>query len=119
MWENFYEITDQKQKEEGFEARIRLNPEHLIYKAHFPDNPVTPGVCILQICQELVAAYFHKPLRMVRAKNIKFLNVLRPAENREVIFKIGCYEGAEGIEASIIISDKEKVFAKISAVYKG
>ena len=31
---------------------LRLNPDHPIYHAHFPGNPITPGVCIVQIVGE-------------------------------------------------------------------
>lgn len=118
MWENFYKITDKRQIEGGFEVNIRFNPEHLIYKAHFPGNPITPGVCILQICQELMMAHYRKPLRMVLAKNVKFLNVLRPSEHPEVGCRIECSERENDIAASIVLADRDTVFTKISAVYK-
>ena len=31
---------------------IRLNGEHEIFKAHFPGEPITPGVCQLQMVVE-------------------------------------------------------------------
>ena len=40
---------------------IRLNPEHFIYKAHFPGEPITPGVCIMQIAIELRSRYPEMP----------------------------------------------------------
>ena len=33
---------------EGETVRIQLHPEHVIYQAHFPGSPITPGVCIIQ-----------------------------------------------------------------------
>ena len=52
---DFYRIEsrleDRTLGQSGF--KVILNPDHLIYKAHFPGQPVTPGVCILQIIQEL------------------------------------------------------------------
>ena len=30
--------------------KVRLNASHVIYKAHFPGMPITPGVCIIQMC---------------------------------------------------------------------
>lgn len=31
------------------EATIDINPAHEVFKGHFPDNPVMPGVCMMQI----------------------------------------------------------------------
>ena len=46
-------ITD---TENGFTAVLRCNPEHLIYQAHFPGNPITPGACLLQTAGEVLQA---------------------------------------------------------------
>ncbi|MBQ0740088.1 3-hydroxyacyl-ACP dehydratase, partial [Aquimarina celericrescens] len=32
---------------------ITINKNHKIFKGHFPGNPVTPGVCMIQIIKEL------------------------------------------------------------------
>ena len=41
-------------EDKGQEVKIRLNPDHEIYRAHFPGNPITPGVCIVQIISEVL-----------------------------------------------------------------
>lgn len=48
--------------------RLRLNPEHFIYQAHFPGEPVTPGVCILQIGKELLAELLQESLEITHVK---------------------------------------------------
>ena len=40
---------------EAMTADIRLLPDNVIYKAHFPEKPITPGVCIVQMAVELFA----------------------------------------------------------------
>lgn len=118
MLEGFYTVVEKRRTEKGFEAKIALNCEHLIYKAHFPGNPITPGVCLMQICQELVAEYCGKLLYMIAAKNIKFLNVLNPLDYSEVVFTAECQEMEAGMKALVNIHDGEKGFAKISAEYR-
>ena len=53
----FYTIRKRTDTEGGVDYRVSLNASHIIYEAHFPGNPVTPGVCIIQIVKELVEAY--------------------------------------------------------------
>ena len=48
---DFYQITEQASQA----FRIRLNPAHEIYRAHFPGQPITPGVCQIQLVTELLS----------------------------------------------------------------
>ena len=71
---DFYSIESRMeglpQGQSGF--NVILNPDHLIYKAHFPGQPVTPGVCILQMIQELLSEEMGIPLFINKIKNAKF-----------------------------------------------
>lgn len=63
---------------------IVLNPDHLIYKAHFPGQPVTPGVCILQMLQELLSIHAGKQLFIKNIKNAKFISMMSPVTDSRV-----------------------------------
>ena len=63
---------------------IVLNPDHLIYKAHFPGQPVTPGVCILQMLQEQLSLQKGKQLYIKNIKNAKFISMMSPVTDSRV-----------------------------------
>lgn len=67
-------------KEEN-SATVRLIPESPIYKAHFPEYPITPGVTLLQIALELMGK------KLVGAKDIKFVAPVLPGDGTEVRFE--------------------------------
>ena len=67
-------------KEEG-SATVRLLPESPIYKAHFPEYPITPGVTLLQIALELMGK------KLVGAKEIKFVAPVLSGDGTEVRFE--------------------------------
>ena len=67
-------------REEG-SALVRLLPESPIYKAHFPEYPITPGVTLLQISLELMGK------KLVGAKDIKFVAPVLPGDGTEVRFE--------------------------------
>ena len=67
-------------KEEG-SATVRLLPESPIYKAHFPEYPITPGVTLLQISLELMGK------KLVGAKEIKFVAPVLPGDRTEIRFE--------------------------------
>ncbi len=62
-------------------AEVHLNPSHAIFDGHFPDNPVAPGVCMMQIVKELTETVEQKSLFLVRASNVKFTALINPNEN--------------------------------------
>ncbi len=70
------------QGQSGF--NVILNPDHLIYKAHFPGQPVTPGVCILQMLQELLSVQYDKQLFIKNIKNAKFISMMSPVTDSRV-----------------------------------
>ena len=37
--------------ENGFVATLHTNPDHPIYRAHFPGNPIVPGVCLIELAR--------------------------------------------------------------------
>lgn len=65
-------------------ANIRLNKDHEIFSGHFPGNPVTPGVCMMQIIKELTQEAVNAQLTMKSASNIKFMALINPEVNPEL-----------------------------------
>lgn len=108
-------ITD---TENGFTAVLRCSPRHLIYQAHFPGNPITPGACLLQTASELLQRKLDRPLFLKASKNIKYLNVLVPAECKEVHFTFSnLVENETECKAQVVIADEASVYTKMSLTF--
>jgi len=115
--DNFYRIKSSSKTEKGFDFLIEFNPEHFIYKAHFPDNPVTPGVCIIHIIKELLIETGESNLLIKKIPQVKFLNIIQPFENKEVTFSISILSREEDIcKVSATVFSGEIVFTKLSMV---
>lgn len=109
------EITE---TENGFEAVLQTSPEHLIYSAHFPGNPITPGVCIIQIANELLEKQLGKRLYLNIIKNVKFLSVIIPAEGKKIKYAFsGIAETETGCKTQVVVSDETMVYAKMSLIF--
>ena len=63
---DFFEIVSKESGEGTLKCKVRLHPEHFIYQAHFPGNPVTPGVCLVQMAAEILG----KPEEMTTVKTL-------------------------------------------------
>ena len=117
--DNLYKIVAQHSSDEhNVTYDVRLNPDCEIYKAHFPGEPITPGVCIVQIVQELFADYVCKSANIKCVKNVKFVNVISPIECSEIRVSIK-YTEVNDFEynmQSVIKKITDDVCAKISII---
>lgn len=96
------------QGQSGF--NIILNPDHLIYKAHFPGQPVTPGVCILQMLQELLSVEMGKQLFIKNIKNAKFISMMSPVADSRVSVLFTSVEAQEGgVKAQGVVSRRDNL----------
>ena len=81
---NFYHILKLNQKDNFISARVELNPEHAIFKGHFPDTPIMPGVCQLQMMEEILSRVLRKNLKVKHATQIKFLSFVNPMIHKQL-----------------------------------
>ncbi|WP_432670204.1 3-hydroxyacyl-ACP dehydratase [Flavobacterium sp. SM2513] len=82
LLKDFYTVEKLENISEGkYSAVVRLNNQHDIFKGHFPGNPVTPGVCMMQIIKELTQEIVGSTLVMVSASNVKFMALINPDIN--------------------------------------
>ena len=91
-------------------ATVRLLPESPVYQGHFPGYPITPGVCLVEIALELFSEREGRPVRLVAAKNIKFMSPVLPTETTELRFNLA----GEGDGRAVEILSGETLCAKMS-----
>lgn len=102
---------------DGQRTRIRLNPEHVIYQAHFPGNPITPGVCLIQIVSELTALQVHQHLSLQTVVNLKFAAPVSPIDTPLIdVVLSSVQEDGETVKVkgSILEADTAAVMTKFS-----
>ncbi len=117
LLDSLYTIISDNATESVHSYALRLNPEHFIYKAHFPGEPITPGVCIMQIALELTELASGCSLALSTVKNIKFLRIISPLQTEEICFNIGKLNVEEDIvRVQVTVTRDEDVYAKLSLI---
>ena len=107
---DFFQIISTETVDGGFKCRTRLNANHDYYRVHFPGNPVTPGVCLLQMATEILSQEYGKKLVFCKGSNIKF-------EEPEFLFtKTRMEDGL--LCTNVSIERGETQFVKMSLQYK-
>ena len=118
---SLYTIADKKMEGSGIFYQILLDKNHFIYKAHFPNEPITPGVCIIQIAKELLEDYLHEEYEISHVKNIKFLSVLSPLSTPSVAYvfdKITFLPETNECKTQVQVQQDNVLFAKLSIIFK-
>ncbi len=104
---------------EGNDWHVALHPDHVIYGAHFPGHPITPGVCILSLLVELLEQHHGRPLTLVEVKNLKFISPISPLKAPEITVTFQKVEIEEGrMIARGFISTSEKTCTKFSILLR-
>lgn len=103
---SFYDILQSDQ--DGY--TIRFNASHPIFSGHFPERPIVPGACIVQIAEELASLIYNHPVRFAAIRDLKFRQPITPdqeitisiSKTAESICKVLC-TGSKN-EQQLIIS---------------
>ena len=124
---NLYKIIIKEEVNSIFNYTVELNPSCMIYEAHFPGEPITPGVCIVQIGKEVIEdllleqSSVSRRLEIIKAKKIKFLSVISPNETPILTYqvrKLVFSDDKMTVETQIVVNSDDKSMAKISLVMK-
>ena len=81
---DFYTIKKLQIDNSVVNAELELNAAHRIYEGHFPGQPLTPGVCMMQMVKEIIETVLKRNTKLVRADDMKFLRMIIPGENNIV-----------------------------------
>ncbi len=117
---NYYTILGEDIKGQQASFLIKLNAAHEIFKGHFPDFPLLPGVVQIELLKELMERSIGKTLELKEAKNIKYLGMINPKEQQQLKVNIAwTTEAGIKIKAQIL-STKEplSILLKYSALYQ-
>ena len=118
MTDSFLRLISIGDTEDGFVVELETNPSHPIYKAHFPGNAITPGVCIIQAAGELLESKINRKIWLKTVKNVKFLSVIIPEEGKKIRYKFSnLTEEENGCKVQILVNDDTAVYAKISLIF--
>ena len=115
---NFYTLESSEKSENGsFVAKIKLNPDHEIFEGHFPGNPVTPGVCMMQIVKDLTENFTNSKLFLKSASNVKFMAIINPFETPDLVLQLDITEKEDELKVKNTTSFGETIALKLSVNY--
>ena len=76
--ENYYKINNIIAGTEKTLFIISLKPDCNVYKGHFPENPISPGVCNIQMIKECAESIAGKHLFMNNLQHCRLTTLITP-----------------------------------------
>lgn len=114
--DDFYQIIDFDSTNDQINARIALKKDHEIYKGHFPDQPVVPGVIQLQIIKELLEKSLNHKLMLTDITTAKYLRMIDPNVSPELFVEIKLKKiESKTFKVDARIFEDTTVFTKLKA----
>ena len=119
LLEDFYTeiVSTDLSTENTFTATVELNPSHKIYKGHFPEIPVAPGVSLIQLIQEVLAKKINHPLALKEGSNIKFLAMINPLKENKITISYTILIKDKEVDVTANISGKEIIYVKFKGTF--
>lgn len=85
---DFYSIDSCVLSQSMISATISLNVQHAVFRGHFEQMPVVPGVCQTQIIKEILQEELKVNLTLSKGNNIKFMGMIVPEQHPKVSVEI-------------------------------
>ena len=114
---SLYTVCSQRTNDSQLHISLIFNLAHKVYKGHFPDNPITPGVCLLHVAKELTEMRLNTSLRIDRILSVKFLRLVIPSDECYT-YHISILEKSEiNMKVRVLIKRDDVVYATAQIIY--
>ena len=116
---NLYTVkSTDKIDDNTIKFKIELNPTNEIFEGHFPNNPIMPGVCMIQIIKELTEDFESKQLFLSKVSNVKFMAIINPFINPILDIDLSISRENDEIKVKNVSFFETTIALKFSAVFK-
>ena len=118
---DLYIIKSIEKSNDSGQIRVELNPKHEVYKGHFPEFPIMPGVLQVEMLKDLFGQLLEKKIQLTSSKSIKYLGMIDPNQvsELEIDLKYKSVEDKWSLKATIKNANPDLAFIymKFSGVF--
>ncbi len=98
-----------------YKYTAQLDQKHNIFNGHFPETPVVPGVCTIDMIKDCCKDLLKRPIRFIKIKECKFLAAILPHLHTEIEVNIKLKE-TECCEVIAEVCFESQKMLKLKAV---
>ena len=111
---DFYYVENHTAESDGSHVySVRLNTQHPVYQGHFPEKPITPGVCNIQMIKECVENATAKHLTFTAIDRCRLTAMVTPDGSPMLNIKVQT-DAADSSKVSATIFYGETTYMTLS-----
>ncbi len=115
---SFFDIATLDKANETITAVLKINVQSDIFRGHFPDRPIVPGACLLQILKEVLETALKLPIQLHKADHLKFITIINPLETSTLDLKISYKISGDLLQVNAHIGGPGITYAKFQGTFK-
>ena len=112
---NYYKLLEARRQDVATGIyHVALLTDCDVYRGHFPQEPICPGVFNMQMVKECTEAFVGKKLHQTSVKQCRLVSLMTPTKCSEVDVRIDVLSASESsftIKASIF--DQEQIYMEL------
>ncbi len=97
---------------------IHLNESHEVFRGHFPETSILPGVYYLELISEILQQQHSEKITFKSASNIKFLAPILPQSTPSFELSIQWKEENTTLTINAIAQKDNVIFSKLKCLYE-
>ena len=113
---DYYTIENVSKQEDGSMLfQISLRADSAVYQGHFPGEPVSPGICNIQMIKECAEQTVGKPLFLNNLQQCRLTTLVTPLAHPKVEVTIQMEEKDEFYKLKATLGKGEEVYLDLKA----
>lgn len=98
-------------------AALEIDVDHEIFKGHFPEQPVVPGACMVQLVKDVLEKRLAKTLQLKIANNLKFLELINPQVITNLYLQLAYTIEEDQVKVNGELVAEDVVYFKFQGIY--
>ncbi|MEG1585793.1 MAG: hypothetical protein RR346_02840 [Bacteroidales bacterium] len=110
---HIFKIKHLKSEVNDHAVEVELNTNHRIFEGHFPEQPVVPGACMIEVIKRCVSTILGSPYRYASIGEFKFMSLILPDKDMYLLLKLTISlekeGGAYSVKGTVLSKDVMKL----------
>ncbi len=115
---SFYQIPTLQSSEGKIQADVSFDRQHEIFKGHYPNQPIVPGACLLQLVRDVLQTALRQELQLIKADYLKFMVPVIPKTGQVLSMQITYTSTPEQLLKVAASLSGESIYFKFQGLYR-
>lgn len=110
LLDSYFKILAHTLSEDTHVFEVEMLASHPVYEGHFPGNPVSPGVCNMQMIKECAEQVIGHAADLVEVKQYRLTGVIAPQLTPRLTIALTLAAEADAMRLTARVSHGETVY---------